>query len=551
VPRIQIGPRVESETIRPSYINAPANAGRDARQLSRGLAGASDALADIAERESRIAADSADAEITSGWLKWDAENRGKFAGQNVNGYEAAATEWWDKASQQYGESLDNRAKALVGQALQRKRTGAMTDVARYVVAERKQHADNVSSAQVDAAIRFGVTTMQPDGAAEQIRGIAAEVGARNGWTTEQVQQAQRRDLATLHSTFIAKLAQSDAAGAKAYFDAALARGEIPPERQAQTEAVLKGELDSQEATRFAASIAGKPFAEQLQDAAKIEDPDRREKVLQRVQENQTLARAAQQEQERQSSDSAWQLVGQGRRVPESVLQGMDGKERVQLQDYLRAKATKTGSEVASIKTNPEVHAKLWDMMVNDPEAFKKERLVASRMGLSQSDFEQLMSKQATMRGEKTTAQQDSMLTDTQRIDGAVSSLGIDAKKKPEEAYAVRSEIDRRVRAESAENGNKPVTADRKQQIIDAVVIDKVFVDEWGRDPERPTTLLTPDEQKNAYVKVDGREVKLSSIPADDRAAIMRGLQARGVPVTEQAIARVFVARKKKQGSGSW
>ena len=77
-------------------------------------------------------------------------------------------------------------------------------------------------------------------------------------------------------------------------------------------------------------------------------------------------------------------------------------------------------------------------------------------------------------------------------------------------------------------------------MIDGITMDKVYVDEWGRDPEKPLALLTPDQLGKAYVKSGGREVKLSSVPAADREAIIRGRRARGLPVTEQAIVDTYV-----------
>jgi hypothetical protein len=141
--------------------------------------------------------------------------------------------------------------------------------------------------------------------------------------------------------------------------------------------------------------------------------------------------------------------------------------------------------------------------------------------------------------------QDSMLTDEGRINAAIVGLGIDKKKNPEIAANLTNEIDRRVRAASAAKGGKDLTADEKQGIVDRVVLDKVYVDEWGTDPQKPLALLTPDELKKAYVRVDGRNVPVSAVPMTDRRQIVKALQATGQAATEQAIVEMYLAGQKK------
>ena len=158
-------------------------------------------------------------------------------------------------------------------------------------------------------------------------------------------------------------------------------------------------------------------------------------------------------------------------------------------------------------------------------------------------MEQLLDIQ-TKAKEPKSPKQDAMFTDEQRINNALQGLGIDRhsknKAQQDAAGQFAAEVDRRVRAESAAKGGKDLTADEKQRVIDGITMDKVYVDEWGRDPEKPLALLTPDQLGKAYVKSGGREVKLSSVPAADREAIIRGRRARGLPVTEQAIVDTYV-----------
>jgi hypothetical protein len=60
------------------------------------------------------------------------------------------------------------------------------------------------------------------------------------------------------------------------------------------------------------------------------------------------------------------------------------------------------------------------------------------------------------------------------------------------------------------------------------------------DATKPAVLLSPSELEKAYVVVDGKEVRLSSIPAEERARIIQARQARRLPITEKAIAETWV-----------
>lgn len=509
------------------------------RALAQGLGSLGEATDRIVRRDAEAASSKADTEIAAGWLKWDAENRRKFQGENAGGYTEASEKWWREAAQTYGSTLDPMAKGMVGQSLARRKAASMGQVAQFVETEKEKHADEMHDANVGTTIQFGVSSGDVVGAAERVRELAAAKGVRKGWKAEQVQAEVGKNLSTLHLAQISKLVETSPEAADAYY--AKNKDEVAFALQPKIEQMLKAEGDNAFAKQTAASVAALPLSEQLAEASKITDPQRREKTLQEIKSNHTLVKEAQAEKEREFGDKAWQLVGQGKRVPESILMAMDGRERVQLQEHLRAKAERG---TAAPKTDPADHARLIDMMLNDPEAFKKERIAAAR--LSPSDLEQFAAKQQALRG--TGGKQDSMLTDEARLSGALVGAGIDAKKKPELAYQVRSEVDRRVRAESNAKGGKELTADEKQKVIDTVLLDKVYVDEWGSDPQKPLATLAPEELSKAYVRVNGQDVKVSTVPMADRQQIIMALRKNGLPTTEQAIVEVYLRNKKPNGA---
>lgn len=526
---------VRTEALRPVLQQTP-DVSSGARALAQGLGQVAEAADRIDLRDAQAKASDAEARITSDWLKWDAENRNKYRGANADGYAPAAEEWWKSAAETAGTQLDPRAKALASRNLVAKQTQALGNVRTFTLAEKERHADETYSADVATTIQFGVTSGDVASTARQIREKAAVLGARKGWTTEQVQAEAGKNLSAMHLAQISKLAENNAEAAQAYYDAN--KAEVAFQNQARVEQVLKGELDNQFATQKAAEMANKPLSEQLAEAAKITDPQRREKTLTQVRNNYALVKQAEQELEAKFSDQAWQLFSRGEKIPEAILSGMNGRERAQLQESQRTRSERLAAG-KTVKTDMNTYIDVREKLARG----EKVDLRAYTEKIGKGEMEQLLDIQTS--ASKGGVKQDSMLTDEARINAAIVGLGIDKKKNPEAAVSLTNEIDRRVRSASAAKGGKDLTADEKQSIVDRVVLDKVYVDEWGTDPQKPLALVTPEEMSKAYVRVNGKNVPVSSVPALDRRQIVQALQATGQQPTEQAIVEMYLAGKQK------
>lgn len=110
-------------------------------------------------------------------------------------------------------------------------------------------------------------------------------------------------------------------------------------------------------------------------------------------------------------------------------------------------------------------------------------------------------------------------------------------------------VDDRVRQFEATDlqGKRKANSAELQQIIDGTLMDKVFVSRTGWfDREVIAGLAAPEDLTRAYVNVGGQEVRVAQIPASQRAVIASKLQGRGLPVTEQRIAELWVAAGRPQ-----
>jgi hypothetical protein len=461
--------------------------------VSSGLMAASRALGQVAEvadrqvmRDAEAEANTVDAKITADWLQWQADNGNKFQGANAGQYETEAKAWWDKAKSQYAEDVSPMALGRLNRVLPAKQNQALSGVLSRVATEKERHADESAEAAVQTNIEMGIDSGDVAGARQQVRTITAQQATRKGWTPEQLQAEQQRRLSTLHLAYVTRLSTSDAAQARAYYEAN--KGEIGAQFQARVEQVLTAEADDQFAAKFAAERAGKPLAEQLQEAGAIENPARREKALQQIKNNQALLKVAQQEREMVASDEAWQMVGQGRKVPERTLSVMNGRERVQLQDYLRQRAEHQAKEgLKPVRSDPLVLARLYDMARDDPDAFKAQRMEALAYSVAGSDLEQLARLQRDMRdpGKEKDAISVSMQIGSY-------TRGMNPNQRALFESAAQSDVIR-----FQDENKRPPTSKERQQMFDQLKLEGTIERSFWFDSTKPRYQMTAEEQARA------------------------------------------------------
>lgn len=514
--------QIRTQALQPVMQQTP-DVSSGARALAQGLGQVAEAADRIDLRDAQAKAATAESQITSDWMKWDAENRNKYRGANADGYVPAAEAWWKSAAETAGQELNPRAKSLATQSLRAKQTAALGNVQTFTMAEKERHADETYSADVATTIQFGVTSGDVASTAVQIRDKAAVLGARKGWTTEQVQAEAGKNLSMMHLAQISKLAENNAQAAQAYYDAN--KAEVGFQNQARVEQVLKGEMDNQFATQTAAAMAGKPLSEQLAEASKITDPQRREKTLTQVRNNYALVKQAEQEQEAKFSDQAWQLFAKGQKIPEAILSGMNGRERAQLQESQRTRSERLAAG-KPVKTNPAELAKVYDMMRDDPEGFKKLRMASLTETFSPTDIEQVSRIQRDMN--KPDREKD-VATTTQVM--SLYTGGWTPEKKTPFNTAFLDEVNR----VEKEKG-RPATYEEKRKIGDRLIIDGEVLSGsmFLNDPNKKYYEATPEERARFA----------PTITSGDRKLVKDALMAEGIknPTEAQIVERFKLAK---------
>ena len=219
------------------------------------------------------------------------------------------------------------------------------------------------------------------------------------------------------------------------------------------------------------------------------------------------------------------MVGKGQRVPEMVLAQMNGKERVQLQDYLKTRAERVASG-AQVKTNPSDLASVYDLMRDDPAEFKKLRMVSLTNHIAPNDIEQIARIQRDML--KPDREKD-VATSSQLL--GTYTGGWTPEKKAAFSSSFYDELDR-----FEKEKGRPANYKEKREIGDRLMLDgEVMSGKWyANDPNKKLYETTPDE----------RQRFAPTISTGDRALIVKALQAEGVaqPTDEQINARFKLAK---------
>ena len=185
-------------------------------------------------------------------------------------------------------------------------------------------------------------------------------------------------------------------------------------------------------------------------------------------------------------------------------------------------------------------------LTNDPAklaAMSNEQITALAPQLGQKLTADLMRKRADLNNPEKIAAATIDNEDFNMLANQAGLKPFDTKKSDKEKASLgqlKYAVEQRIYTEQVTR-KRQLTRDEKLQMMQQELDNKVMVDiTLWKDKEMPISLVQKDDLGKTYVVVEGKEVPLNSIPATSRTMIVRQLRAAGRPVTEQAIAEVFV-----------
>lgn len=546
------GPQLRTEALRAPQQQGASSAaafgevmGRQQQALAGAAQDASNQVDRVFERKATDDAFRAETAAKAEWLLFEQELR-KRRGKDAEGIAQEADRWWQDAKERYGQQLDPRAQQLISRSLGQARLSGMAGVMRYQEQELERSFIESTTAGIGVEIQRYVTEGDPNGVAAAkgvIRRNLSILGARQGWTAEVMEQEMLKYTSQLHARMLDVLVDDDPEGAKAYFEAN--RSEIDSANQTRIDRIVTAASNEREAEGRAASLATLPYDEQLAKAGEITDRDLREATIKRVRENQQEIEAARAARERQVSDQVWQLVANGTplsRLPRSLLDQMDGKERVSLNQHYEAERNRRLQEAEgrAVKTDLATLEQLYEMP-NDE--FLKVRISTLADKLSRGDMEELIKRQARIRNGDGTR----IATFDQQVTNAMDMLGLaagDNEKKGQFRLAARD-----MALQFYEENKREPNERETQAMLDQLSMKgegwfaKRYYQVYGtpdaatHSAARGTTpVATPapaGRPTNQPATVRGGAPIAISQP--ERRQIMEALRSEGVPVTEESI----------------
>lgn len=412
----------------------------------------------------------------------------------------------------------------------------------HVGRERQAYDQQVTKALTETAVNDAILNMDDpqkmsaniDIAIDAIRRSGQREGEDGSVTGPRVVQATSK----VHATIIGRiLDQGDDRKARAHFekykdqigDAATLK-EI---EGALEEGSLRGE--SQRAADDIVMKYGENLGGALQAARGIEDPKLRDETVTRVKQTIADIRTAKSMRTEDLHKNASQIIdqtGSYDSIPASMLSQFSLAEKASLKAYAKARKENT------LETNWGTYYDLKTMAANpkDRQKFVDLNLhTLYRSSMADAEFKELVNLQTSLKNGdgKATRELDGFLSTKDIVDGALKSADIDPSAKEgtkdaEKSYSFRLQVNNKLKALEAQTGKKP-TSDEEVKIVNdllvQVITDKGFI--W--DTKKPRFEVTAED-----------------IPKADRQNYETYLKSRGVPVTDENLARLHRAYLKEK-----
>ncbi|QII84172.1 hypothetical protein G3T20_05320 [Bordetella hinzii] len=504
--------------------------------------------------------------LKDGWVDFQSKAKQRN-GADAAGLTADADAWFQQQAQDLSKNFTtlNQQRAFA-RTFAQMREQALSSMSSYETQEREKSVLQSAEASMNSSINLAASAAldaktNPAPVAAQSRDDILKrldvVGKMQGWTPEILADKKAQSLDKLHMSVIAAMIDQRPAMAKSYMQAN--KDEISGVSQAKVRDWLdtiakrnEGEAILATAQSFADDAVNKGMSEyDAINAARAKFSGK--------QEEQVVNALKVRYNERQSSaaDAAWNAFqnGGGRldAVPVSIFNDLSAKDKAALQEA-------AANGMFPKQSDRGVLADLYSLEARGdltPDVVRR-----ASAHLNQGDYQKFMDS-ANSPDKQRTASIDAddfntLAVKSQRFD-PFSTKPEDKAKIGELRSAIESRIDEEQTAKK-----RVLSRDEKKAVMQSVLDNKVFVDEWGRDPEKLQYQLSAADRQNAYVVVNTpitvrptrfsspiqttkkQTIYLRDISKEERSAIINKLSKLNMPITEQSIAEAWASAKQKQ-----
>jgi hypothetical protein len=585
LPRVPVyeGPTVEPRALptpRSDSVVTPELLSGGARQqaqlgdaLMRAGKAGMDVLTDMRERETADTVFRAEAGLREDHIAYEQEMREKRQGRYASGITEDSKRWFDDRIRKRGEELTNpNARRIFAQRAAGLRAQGLDSASRWEAVQLERSHDEGWAADKKSVLGSAAANPTPeniDNARGELARLNRYQASRRGWEGSRLEAEHRTDTTELHKNVIQTLAVNDPAGAQEYFEKW--KTEIDGAQHAELGAFAEKVSANAIGDQVAEAIWSKHGPKSDTDPVNLDElTEKARKALEKNEPAKSAALSALRERtisfdkgvrEREAANASavsqaalnGATVRQIRAMPE--FQRLSGTkqlamiEHVENTTYTRGQWQRQAAEQREADLARQNNAAYFKY--SDPEALRsmsRNEVLGLLPELGRLHTQNLLTRWDALNGDKQDARLSEAKMDRDDFNRIAHAAGLKpydpATRRNEDKMALLGELHSRIEnligEEQQQRLKRTMTRAEKNEFMQREIDNKVLVDRWGRDPTKPVILLTPGEMEKAYVVVDGQQVKLSSIPAEDREEIILARQKRGMRVTEADIARTWL-----------
>lgn len=553
---------------------SPALLGAEADQtiaLGKGVEAAGTGVAAIAyhmaQRENADVIFQRESNDKAAYLAYEADLREKRQGQFAKGATTDTATWWKDRISKNLDGMNSEQKRVYSQRAVQLQMQSLHSVSQFeghqleVAHDESWKADKVNTINLAA-----VNPQLVDANIKEIKRLNAYQAARKGWEGQVLQAVNADDITNLHKQTIQTLVVKDPAAAEAYFKeheqeikgserteigqfAAKATASRVGADAAQAVWMLdgpKGDNDASNIDKMKATIREKlkdnPMAREaaLHEISQI-DADR-DKAIRARDANRTA----------QVNTLLMNGIPLARVMQSPAWAALDGTEQRKITEHEESiAAVREGRALTrEVRKEREQHLASIDiaMKLSDPEqlvTLTRNNIINLRTTLGNESTQKLLDKWDAYTKNGTLLSEGKL--DHDQFNVFAVRAGLDPNSKDDtmkkRIVETRDRVERILGSEQQAK-KRPLTRVEKDEVMKKLIDDTVIQhNAILRDTPMPAVALPFDKQAGAYVVVGGQEVRLSSIPADDRAAIITARKSAGLPITEKSIAEMWLKRQ--------
>lgn len=376
------------------------------------------------------------------------------------------------------------------------------ELQKHVYYQTQQYDNETTKAAIEAAKNDAILNYQNKDAiinskTVQIAAIEA-YGERNGVPKEAIELQKKEAISQIHDGILERMINNNQdLLAKSYFEEA--KKEMLSDTITKYEKLVTAASSRAEAQNYEDTIInmGKSYADSLEEARKIQNPEIRDDVVSRLKIRFQEIKNIEEQKKEQNFKKAADIVEKTKsrsKIPLNIWESLSISEKEAIE-----KRELQLAEGVQPKTDYKIYDKLSRAAANDPNNFSRMNILQYRSKLSDTDLEKFIDLQRSLREKKTgwDVKQDGFRSEYQIASDMADKMNIDDKNKSD----FYSDIENAKREFILKNKREPLRVEFKK-IVDDIAINKVFVRKFGPDQQKSVYALNEDEKGNVYVPIE-------------------------------------------------